>query len=75
MNDGISTFDTPQQCGDAIAQLKQTSPDCFQFIPDQLFDSKKWVISVYVRTVPKSDVIVRDASGREAPYLKFSHFA
>ena len=75
MNDGISTFETPQQCGDAIAQLRQTSPKCFHFAPEQLFDTKHWVIAVYLRTVPKFDMIVRDASGEEAPYMKFSHFA
>jgi hypothetical protein len=74
MPDGISTFETPQQCGDAISQLRQTSPKCFHFIPEELFDTKQWVIAVYLRTVSKS-TIVRDTSGREAPYLKFSHFA
>lgn len=74
MPDGISTFDTPQQCGDAIAQLRQTSPKCFHFAPEELFDTNQWVIAVYLRTVSKS-TFVRDAAGQPAPYLKFSHFA
>jgi hypothetical protein len=70
VNDAISTFTTPQECGDAVEQLKQTSPDCFHFVPEQLYDSKKWVIAVYVRLISKYD-----KQGLINPFMQFSHFA